>query len=234
MTFAIEGADAIGFEYRNVPIKAIQVLDVKSAKGSVIDRDVVIDGDELAGSDRFWTSLFARFGFNKAFFKYFSPEETFDRIALHNPNETLRVCVEKNTKSRSRVLAVSAPDRAIVGFDELYALLEDNGGEQVKYSNGVITSMQTPQRAMPDFDVADSAFRYQFCLSTPLDGYGAPNIYLALLRQVCGNGAVAMAPAFKSEVKLGKKDDDIMGQMLRAIDSFNNEEGFLALRQRLE
>lgn len=233
MSFTIEAAGDIGFEYRMVPIKAIQAKDVVSPKGAVIDRDVIIDGDELKGSDRFWTSLFARYGFNKAFFKYYTPAEVFDRISVVHPDETLRVCVEKG-KTQSRVLAVSAPERAIVGFDELWTLLEDNGGEQVKYTNGIVTSMQTPTRAMPDFEIADSAFKYQFCLSTPLDGYGSPNIFLALLRQVCSNGAVAMAPAFKSEVKLGKKDDDIMAQMLRAIDSFNNEEGFSALRQRFE
>lgn len=234
MAFAIEAAGDIGFEYRTVPIKAITVKEVKNeATNRIVGRDVEIDGDYLKGSDRFWTSLFARYGFNKAFFEYFTPAETFERIAQHHPDEQLRVCVEKGKQS-SRVLAVSAPDRAIVGFDDLYKLLEDNGGQQCKYDNGIVTSMQTPTRAMPDFEIADSAFQYQFCLSTPLDGYGAPNIYLALLRQVCSNGAIAMAPAFKSEVKLGKKDDDIMTQMLRALDSFNNEEGFLALRQRFE
>lgn len=234
MSFMIEAAGEISFEYRTVPIKAITVKDVKSeATNRVVGRDVEIDGDYLRGSDRFWTSLFARYGFNKAFFEYFKPDEVFERIAQHHPDEQLRVCVEKG-KTSSRVLAVSAPDRAIVGFDDLWKLLEDNGGQQCKYDNGIVTSMQTPTRAMPDFEIADSAFQYQFCLSTPLDGYGAPNIYLALLRQVCQNGAIAMAPAFKSEVKLGKKDDDIMTQMLRALDSFNNEEGFLALRQRFE
>jgi hypothetical protein len=67
-----------------------------------------------------------------------------------------------------------------------------------------------------------------------VDGYGTPNVYLSLLRQICSNGVVAMSKAFRSSVSLGKKDDNIAFALTRVLDQFSNEEGYAALRQRIE
>lgn len=72
-------------------------------------------------------------------------------------------------------------------------------------------------------------FSQQFYVETPLDGYGKPAIYISLLRQVCKNGAIAMAPAFREDVVLGK---DPVYSLNRAVESFDSVEGYEALHQR--
>jgi len=79
-------------------------------------------------------------------------------------------------------------------------------------------------------------FSQRICVQTPIDGYGGPAVFLALLRQVCSNGMVAMSKAFKTSVNIGKKDTstDIEFSLERMFDSFSNDEGFDALIRRLD
>src|SRR5205085_2266357 len=81
---------------------------------------------------------------------------------------------------------------------------------------------------------AGDAFQNKFVIDTPIDGYGRPVVYLSLLRQVCSNGAVAHTPVFRSELALGRGEARVEYALVRALDGFNNEEGFGALRQRYE
>jgi hypothetical protein len=71
-------------------------------------------------------------------------------------------------------------------------------------------------------------------ISVPIDGYGQPNIYLSLLRHICTNGAIGYAKAFRSSLALGKGNDDVVFSIVRALDGFGCDEGFVALRQRFE
>jgi hypothetical protein len=84
------------------------------------------------------------------------------------------------------------------------------------------------------FEIAGDEFANRFVMSTPIDGYGLPSIYLSLLRQICSNGAIGYAKAFKSQLALGKGADNIEFSITRALDGFGNDEGFAALRQRFE
>jgi hypothetical protein len=68
-------------------------------------------------------------------------------------------------------------------------------------------------------------------METPIDGFGHPRIYLSFLRQVCSNGMIGYAKAFRSDISLGK---DIAHCIGRALDGFDNGEGYAALRQRFE
>ncbi len=68
-------------------------------------------------------------------------------------------------------------------------------------------------------------------MDTPIDGFGQPKIYLSLLRMICSNGAIGYSPTFRSEIPMGK---DMAYCIARALESYDNGDGFAALRQRFE
>lgn len=227
------------FTYDYAPVSDLRVTTRTNEKSGKEEVDKVYVKDEpLSPTPRFWNSLFSRFGFNKAFFKYFEYKEVFDRIAQVNGSDSMRLCVERSTdkfgQEQQMLLAVSNPTKPIVVYEEIADLIETYSGEDVRYSGGLLESMHQVPRGVADFQVAGDDFANRFLLSVPVDGYGLPNAYLALLRQVCSNGTIAYAKTFRSTLALGKGTDDVMPAMTRALEGFNNEEGFAVLRQRLE
>ncbi len=113
-------------------------------------------------------------------------------------------------------------------------LLGRYNGLDVTYHDGIVESSHVPRTSGGVFQVGGDDFMNRFLMATPIDGYGAPNIYLALLRMVCQNGVVGYSKAFKSSVSLGKGDDDVAPTLTRALDGFGNDEGYAAIRSRLE
>ena len=79
--------------------------------------------------------------------------------------------------------------------------------------------------------IGPDCFKNRFTLETPVDGYGNPRIYLSLLRLLCVNGMIAYTPVFRSEIRVGK---DVTWSIARALESYDNGEGYAALRQRFE
>jgi hypothetical protein len=71
-------------------------------------------------------------------------------------------------------------------------------------------------------------------MCTPIDGYGSPNLYLSLLRIACLNGMIGFSKVFRSSLALGKGADDVTPSLTRALDGFNNDEGYAAIRARIE
>lgn len=221
-------------EYGLASINDIQVdatTDVKT--GRRIAKAVMIKDEPLVPTERFWTSLHSRFGTNKAFFDYFSHVEVFERIAQTKNEDRVRICVERDDAGQGTLLAVSNPQKPIVVYNDLLEILNTYGGMKIEYSKGQVTSMHTPRVHTP-FEIAGDEFSNRFMMATPIDGYGLPNIYLSLLRHICSNGAVGYASAFKQTLQLGKGSDDVGFSITRALDGFNNEEGFVMLRQRFE
>ena len=224
------------FEYGVTTIGKLAVESEEPAdartRQPVVTR-VLVDGEPLRPSGRFWTSLFMRYGFSKSFFSYFSHDEVFRRIAERSPNDRMRICVERDSKGRGTLLAASNPARPVVRHDELCELLARYGGDRVSYHGGVVESHHVP-RADHRFEVAGDAFANRFVVRTPIDGFGLPNIYLSLLREVCSNGMIGESPAFRSALPLGKGQDEVGFTLSRALDGFGNDEGYAALRQRFE
>lgn len=227
------------FTYDVVAINDLVVeseVDPKSGKNRV--KQVLVKDEPLLPSDRFWNSLFARFSFNKAFFKYFDHAEVFERISDIESSDRLRVCVERsngaNGKPVNRLLAVSNPKKPIVPSDDLMEMLNTAEHEGLTYSNGIIESTHRPRVGSGQFSIMGDNFANRFVMATPVDGYGQPNVYLSLLREVCSNGMVAMSKTFKSQVALGKGDDNVAFALTRVLDQFGNDEGYAALRQRME
>jgi len=226
------------FDYLFKNISDLSVVTVEDpVTGKLKVESVLVDDEPIQPTQRFWTSLFARYGFNKAFFKYFNHVEVFKRIA-ERENESMRLCIERTTlengKQVSSMLAVSSPKKPVVTFDELTSVLERYHAGSVTYTDGIVESWHTPTRGSAPFKELGDSFDNQFVMQSPVDGYGAPNIYLSLLREACDNGTIALSKVFRSGVALGKVTDDVTHSITRALEGFNNDEGFDALRNRIK
>lgn len=226
------------FTYDYIKIADLVVntkTDVKTGKKVV--ENIVVNDEVLTPTSRFWASLFSRFHINNSFFKYYEYAEVFERIAAVEASDRIRVCVERTVdkfnRNINRLLAVTNPKSVIVPYDELTGLLEDFGNDGIKYADGLISSFHRP-RGAEEFTVLGDSFGNRFQLDTPVDGYGAPNVYLSFLRYACQNDLVAAGKTFRSNITLGKDSDNIAFALTRVLDQFNNEEGYAALRQRLE
>jgi hypothetical protein len=174
-----------------------------------------------------------RFGFTSNIFRYFSHAEVFDRISETSPNDRIRWCLERDDRGQGRLLGVTNPTAAVMQYDDLVGLLERYEAQSIKYANGVVSSQHSP-RMSGTFQVGGDGFQNKFILATPIDGFGRPSVYLSLLRLVCSNGAVALSRAFRSELSVGRGDDGVAFTLTRVLDGFNNEDGYVALRQRFE
>ncbi len=221
------------YDFLSVADLAVQTSEHPKTGKKIVDR-VMVKDEPLKPTDRFWVSLFSRYGFNSSFFKYFDHAEVFDRISKIESNDRMRLCIERDSDGAGTILGVSNPTKPIVVYDELMDMLTRYNGEGVMYHNGIVESTHTPRSGANQFYVMGDAHMNRFLLATPIDGYGAPNIYLSILRLICQNGTIGYAKAFRAGLSLGKADDDVGPSMTRALDGFNNDEGYAALRQRIE
>jgi hypothetical protein len=224
------------FDYPFASIGDLRVETTPDRKtGRPIVSELVVDGEPIKPTSRFWISLYGRYGFNNSIFKYFGHEEVFRRISEVEPRDRVRLCVEREVENgESRLLAISNPAKPIVNHDSLMETLERYDGRGISYCDGVVESTHTPRIGSSEFAIGGDEFRNRYVMSTPIDGYGQPSIYLSLLRQICTNGMIGYAPAFRSTLALGRGNDDVMYSIIRALDGFGNDEGYAALRQRFE
>lgn len=197
---------------------------------------VVIDGEPITPSNRFWLSLYSKFGLNQSFFKFFSYDEVFKRLAEKNANSTVRVTVERNVETGdSRLLAVSSPDKSFLVYDDMMEVISQYSSDspRIAYHNGVLTSTHQPIVGTNQLSIGGDSFVKQYELHAPIDGYGNPNFFLGVLRQVCSNGAIGLAKAFKTALQLGDAGN-LKHVLKRAMEGFMNEEGYAVMHRRFE
>ncbi|MFO7906110.1 MAG: DUF932 domain-containing protein [Planctomycetota bacterium] len=220
------------FAYGIANVRDLIVTESQRApSGKLTVNQMRVDHQTVAPTPRFWTSFFHRYGVSESIFRYFQPVEVFNRIAECVSNEEVRYCVERHDNGRRRLLAVSNPDRAVIRHGEVVDLVNRYDGVDIDYADGVVTSTHTPGSGERSFTVGGDHFQHRFVLETPIDGYSHPKIYLSFLRTVCSNGMVGYDRAFRSDISWGK---DIGHCISRALDGFDNGEGYAALRQRFE
>lgn len=304
------------FEYSECQVRDLQADVTTTPTGKKVVHEIKVADRPFEPTQRFWTSLQARFGFSSNIFKYFTHAEVFERISQVAPNDKLRMVIEKgeanNGRKEEKLLAVTNPANVAIPHDDLLALLDKQGvdvkavdygfgtwrgsggsidpqgirvgevggplgesfnaiarqpamanqpgsgdGMQVRlghvtgnprwvdrsfddlglatvsYHDGIIRSVHQPRNGQ-DFQIAGDEFSNRFVMDIPIDGFGKPAAYLMLLRQICENGSIGYSSIFRSEIALGKGEDKFDYALNRAIEGFNNEEGFGALRQRFE
>lgn len=217
------------FDYRLLDVGEMEVRKERDDKGREFVKNIRIGHEDFRPSSRFWTSLNARFGFSSNIFSLFDHHEVFTRISSRYPGEQLRVAI--NTDD-NWLLGASSPSKPYAPADKLQGLMEQHGVSALEYADGIIRTWHSFKRS-DGLEIGGDLHNHRFVMDTPIDGYGLPNIYLGLIRQVCTNGVIAMAKVFKTALKLGRGEDDVMFVVDRALDSFDNEEGFSALTDRL-
>lgn len=222
---------ALKFDYGTCRLKDLR-LNTDTVANKTVVKSIELNGENLKPTNRFWTSLQMRFGFTANIFKYFSHAEVFTRISEKSPDDTLRFCVDRTGKA-DQLLAVTSTNSAVINYKELKDMLNRHGAEDHKYTNGVISSTHRLRHDVP-VSIAGDDFRSKYVIDTPIDGFGRPAVYLAMMRLICTNGAVAMTPVFRSELNCGKSTKGSTFALERAVEGFNNEEGFSALHQRFD
>jgi hypothetical protein len=191
------------------------------------------DGPTVAPSERFWTSLAARFGFSQSIFSLFEHEEVFQRISDRHTGGvrfTLETAPTEKGEERTTALAVCKPDAVATDPNEILSLARENGGERISYGDGLFNSWHKPVSGGGFELVGPDLFGNRFVASVPFDGYGKASAYLAFIRQICTNGAVMMTKMFRTEIKAG---NELLFALKKCYEGFDNDEGFAAARQRL-
>jgi len=220
------------FDYGYTKVRDLYAVGERRRKfGKTTISTIMVDGEKTVPTKRFWRSFFIRFGISDSVFRYFEPTKVFQRISERAPDDLLRYCLERNDERPPRLLAVSHPNRAVIRYAEVLDLASRHGGHDPKYADGIVTTTHTPRSGDQPFQIGGDRFQHRFVLETPVDGFSHPKIYLSLLRQVCTNGLVGYTRAFRSDVSLGK---DIAHCISRALETYDNGEGYAALRQRFE
>lgn len=220
------------FEYGLTKVRDLQVASAKRSKsGRLTVGRMEVGGQLVAPTDRFWRSFFIRFGISDSVFRYFDPAEVFERISQQAPDDSLRFCVQHGGDGKSRLLAVSNPNRPMIRYGEVTDLVSRFGGTSTSYTEGIVTSTHVPRSGDQTFKIGGDSFKHRFVMETPIDGFSHPKVFLSFLRTVCSNGMIGYGRAFRSDISLGK---DISYCISRALESFDNGEGYAALRQRFE
>jgi hypothetical protein len=226
------------FSYGVASIKDIRAKVTKDDTGAEKIAGLYVGDREVNPSKRFWTSLQSRFAFSTNIFRYFDHKEVFDRVASRAKNDKIRYCIEEAPEGathRPVLLGVTNPTAPVIKYDELRNLLERYGHEgALNYTGGIVTSRHKPRVGSEPYNIVGDVFENGFVIDSPVDGFGHPSVYLSMMRLICSNGAIAYTKAFRSELSVGKTDEDIAYNLIRAMDGFNNEEGYAALKQRFE
>lgn len=224
------------FCYGHATVADLKVRKVeRTENGRVKLRHLEIDGRLVTASRRFWRSFFTRFGIAENVFRYFSPDEVFARISQQNSDDAFRFCIAEHAagkqKTEGTLLAVTNVKRPVIRYHEIAELVEQFGGTDVRYHEGLLISTHQPRGGSRSLQIGGDQFHDRFCLETPVDGFGHPRLFLSMLRLVCQNGMIGYAKAFRSDIPVGKKMDYCIA---RALDSYDNGDGYAAIRQRFE
>lgn len=228
-------------EYGSVQISQLRITQRdKDGNPTLIS---INDEIEAQPTPRFWNSLtsnFAQYGLSQKLFKLFDEHEVFERLTTRlagKAEDRVRYAIEHHGGDVApRLLATSLPHKPRIDYRNALNIVAPHALSVagVTYSDGIVQSTHQPAH-MADFEVGGDKFSYRYVTETPIDGFGKPLIYLSLLRLVCTNGVIAYARAFKSEVQLGGSDgSDASFSLRRTLDTFNNEEGYDALRHRMD
>jgi hypothetical protein len=189
------------------------------------------NGLEAKPTGRFWDSLCSKFGFGPSIFRYFSHAEVFERLAAKANKAEIRLTIAQEADNPPLLLGISNPDKTILQAAAVVEVLNQLKTRRIEYRDGMIVSRHEP-RSPVVFDIGGDKHETRLCLETPIDGYGKPNVWLSFLRDKCHNGLVAYSKAFQSSINVGN-DDSAAHTLKRVMEAYNNEDGFVAMKQRV-
>lgn len=237
------------FEYKILPINKVSIttkhINVKGKLKPEIVRYATIEDRTYITTNRFWSSLCSRYGnlgistslLRSGLFTY---EEIFKRIANALTEGKLYNRITIDNK-HSALLGMNSSSMPVCKYGELKQLLEAHNGGQITYFDdikgkcGIVSSMHQP-RINYEFKIGADKFTSKFNYQIPIDGFGKPLIYLTAVLERNNRSPIPIigcSPSYKCELNLGK-DENVMFSLTRALEGYNNEDGFMAMRSKLE
>lgn len=229
-------------KYETVNLKDVIMHRADPDNNARVVTSIEVNSESLISTQRFMTSFCAIYGVSPSIFNYFGPDEVIERIVQvirknkkNAADHKVRIAIEENG-SKKTALAVSRTNKPFITKNDVETILamHNVADDDIEYRHGVIRSWHIPRiGGDADWKVMSDVFKNRFVMDIPIDGYGLPAAFLSALREVCDNGLIGATKAFRSHVQLGRKQSDALDTMLRFLESFNNEEGYAALRQRL-
>lgn len=226
-----------------MPVVTTKVIDIRDIQVETKDRRAIslnIGGDQVRSTKRFFNSMLTHYGMSNSIFNFFTHVEVFDRIADREKGNKLCLTMQENVDNSLTALAVSRPGKTIINTQALHNVFSDLGScypEKIEYisNSGVIRSTHSPSiLGKSPIEIGGDKIDRKFVMDTPIDGYGSPSTFLMMLRQICQNGAVAEAPAFRHTFNIGNvKNNEAIPVLRNFITSLNDEEGFSAYTERL-
>lgn len=221
---------------RVIPLRSIRVLSMGDGPAFRSPNDplptkalVDLDGEQCRVSQRFWKSIFARYRFGASTFRYFRPEEVFQRICERSRADEVRITIERSPEKQPLALAASRPSERLVTIAEAAELASNYGATRIGYADGRVDCTFTPKSGERALKIGPDDFSNRFVLEAPIDGFGNARIHVALMRLLCANGMVGYHRAFASELPRGA---DPRHTLRRAIECFDHADGYAAIRER--
>lgn len=177
-------------------------------------------------SKRFFSSFARRMKFSTNVFNYFSPQEFLTRVAERKPEVAFQATFDDHS---GLLLGVTDPDRKLLpAHIACRVIADDPRTRKIVYNDGV---WEAEMMLDEKFEVPQAGEYYRkLQLNYPVDGLGLPSVYLATMRVVCSNGAVAAVSQFRTDIEVNDESGTHLGKLLK---SFSNDYGFSAMSERL-
>jgi hypothetical protein len=124
--------DAIGYGIAELPDFGFETQTDRNGRVQVTQVHV---GDRpFRPSPRFWSSIAANYGLGASPWRFFSPAETFARIASVHPDHGLRFAFENHGgEGRDLLLGITRAHKPVVPYSGLLDLVQEYEGEDGSY-----------------------------------------------------------------------------------------------------
>jgi len=215
----------------------------KTASGRIRKTSYLeVDGTQFLIGDRFRNSILGHIGQGNSIFNLFEIDEVMNRFRDKVPTrEAVSVTLDLEGRNALGVVQNGKPIAAATEIADLTL----SQGASFRYFGGRILAEHTPGN---EFEaqarlIGGEVHNLKYYHDCPLDGYGNPSFFIGLIRQICSNGAVAMAPAFRKSLNLpdprkikgGNDAPSVIGTIERALRNFSiGEEASSGLIERIE
>lgn len=216
------------FELAKIKLSELEPIVQKTEETHTL-AGVRVGIDAFHASPRFLRSLMSLFDFTEKIFKYFTPDELFERIIKRHEDKPVQVCIDQKEKA---ILAVTGSDNHLFPLEKVVDAVQQNEKlHTVRYrpKSGLLEAVidlpnQWNMRG-------DSAYQGRMRFSTPVDCWGESRLTLGTIREICSNGAVVTKDVYASKVIVEKEHGTHLRHLL---ETFRNDRAFAAMQKRLQ
>ncbi len=210
----------------------IQVrLDLKKPS-DLSKASLTIDGQPYEMSDRFGKSFMQSLGTSRDTLNLFGTAEIMERAVARGQIAQQRLTFEQHDSGQRYALALVPAAQSVISQDEIEALFTRTGAKHVAYAKGVIEGFyDLPKDG--DLDILGERYARGFRVAHPLDGMGATQAMVTLMRHVCQNGMVADYGAFAQTIPIEHAEAGT-ATLERYLRAFSGLDAFGAFQMRIE